>query len=158
MKKRKRRSAAWNNSGRLSLSRATTGQPTSPTGVQKRGGGEFSVDHHVIDEARSQVFPHATQQALPGSVFTVARPVGFDVHGQGEVATDHRCQDQVMAIAQDLSVGVAVGTAQGTSRLSPPPRRGAVQGQTHETAVLESLVALGAMEHCGPSGPRGRWI
>ena len=105
-----------------------------------------------------QAHPRATQQALPGRVFTVARSVGFDVHGQGEVATDHRRQDEVMAIAEDLSVGIAVGAAQGASRLSAPPGRGAVQGQTYETAALESLVALGAMEHCGQSDPRGRRI
>jgi hypothetical protein len=34
--------------------------------------------------------PQATQQALPSRVFTAALPVGFDVHGQGEVATNHR--------------------------------------------------------------------
>ena len=128
------------------------------SGVQKRCGGKFSVDHHVIDPARSQAHPHATQQALPGSVFPVARPLGFHAHGQGEVATHHRRQDQEMAIADDLSVGMAVGTAPGALPLSPPPHRGAVQGQAHETTTLESLVALGAIEHRGPSGPRGRRI
>src|SRR5207249_11626836 len=106
----------------------------------------------------SQAHPHATRSPLPGSVLTVARPVGFDVCGQGEVATNHRRNDEVMAIANDLSVGIAVGTAQGTFRFSPPPHRGAVQGQAHETTALESLVALGAMEHRSQSGPRGRRI
>src|SRR5467141_4895105 len=115
--------------------------------MKKRCGGKFSVDHHIIDEARSQAHPHATQQALPGSVFTVARPVGFDVHWQGKVATNHRRNDEVMAIAEDLSVGIAVGTAPGAFRLLTPPHRGAVQGEAHETAALESLVALRAMEH-----------
>ncbi len=126
--------------------------------MQKRCSGKFSVDHHIIDEARSQAHPHATQQALPGSVFTVARPVGFDVHGQGEVTANHRRQDQVMTIADDLSVGIAVGTAQGAFQLSPPPHRGAIQGEAHETTALESLVALRAMEHRSQSGPRGRRI
>src|SRR3982074_3482091 len=112
------------------------------SGMQKRCGGKFSVDHHIIDEASSQAPPHAAHQTLPGSVFTVARPVGFDVHGQGEVATNHHRNDEVMAIAEDLSVGIAVGTAPGAFRLSPPPRRGAVQGEAHETTALESLVAL----------------
>jgi hypothetical protein len=80
------------------------------------------------------------------------------VHGQGEVTANHRRQDQVMTIADDLSVGIAVGTAQGAFRLSPPPHRGAVQGEAHETTTLESLVALRAMEHRSQGGPRGRRI
>src|SRR6266700_4805850 len=94
------------------------------------------------------------QQALPGSVFTVARPVGFHVHGQGKVATNHGGHDEVMVITENLSVGIAVGTAPGAFRLSPPSRGGAVQGEAYETAALESLVAFRAMEHRGQSGPR----
>ncbi|PYU21664.1 MAG: hypothetical protein DMG32_20010 [Acidobacteria bacterium] len=84
-----------------------------------------------------------------------SRNCGFGVHGQGEVATNHGGHDEVMVITDDLSVGIAVGTAQGAFRLSPPPRRGAVQGEAQETAALESLVAFGTMEHRGQSGPRG---
>ena len=43
------------------------------TGVQKRGGGEFSVDHHIIDEARSQVYPQATRRRCPAASSLVAR-------------------------------------------------------------------------------------
>ena len=57
----------------------------------------------------------------------------------GWVAANRRRQDQV--IADDL-----LG-------LSPPPHRGAVQGEAHETTTLESLVALRAMESQG--SPRG---
>src|SRR5437660_598468 len=81
---------------------------------------------------------------------------------RGEIAEPIRLDDfaiaMVLAIANELSVGIAVGTAQGTFRFSPPPHRGAVQGQAHETTALESLVALGAMEHRSQSGPRGRRI
>ena len=77
---------------------------------------------------------------------------------EGEVATNHLGNNEVMAITDDLSVGIAVGTAQGALRLSPPPHRGAIQGEAHETTALESLVALRAMEHRSQSGPRGRRI
>src|SRR5215470_525627 len=115
--------------------------------VQKRGGCKSSVDYHVINEARSQVRAHATQQTLPRGVFAVTRPIGFDIRGQGEWATHHRRQDQVMTIAEDLSLAIAVGTAQGASLLSSSPAGRAIQSQADEMAVLESLIALGATEH-----------
>jgi len=60
-----------------------------------------------------------------------------------------------MAIADNLAVSLTVGTAPVTSLLSPPLGGSAVQDQANETAILESLVALGAMKHRGQSGPRG---
>src|SRR6516164_6351434 len=64
----------------------------------------------------------------------------------------------MMTIANDLLLTIAVGTTQRTSPLSPSPAGRAIQRQTHEMAVLESLVALGAMQHRRQSGPRGCWI
>src|SRR6266446_6569079 len=89
--------------------------------MEERGRGKFSVNHHIVDEACSQVLAHASQQALPGSVFTVARPIGFHVHRQDEVAADHGREHEMMPVAGDFFLGIAVGTAQGASLLSPPP-------------------------------------
>src|SRR5947207_15413569 len=126
--------------------------------MEERGRGKFSVNHHIVDEACSQVLAHASQQTLPGSVFTVARPIGFHVHRQDEVAADHGREHEMMPVAGDFFLGIAVGTAQGAALLSPPPAGGPVQSEAYKAAVLEGLVALGAMEHGGQSGPRGRRI
>lgn len=63
-----------------------------------------------------------------------------------------------MTVAGDFFLGIAVGTARGASLLSPPPACGPVQSEAYEAAVLEGLVALGAMEHGGQSELRGRRI
>src|SRR2546427_2425852 len=102
--------------------------------MEERGRGKFSVNHHIVDEACSQVLAHASQQALPGSVFTVARPIGFHVHRQDEVAADHGREHEMMPVAGDFFLGIAVGTAQGASLLSPPPPGGPVQSAAYEAA------------------------
>src|SRR5215472_1631508 len=126
--------------------------------MEKGGRGKFSVNHHIVNEACSQILAHASQQTLPGSVFTVARPIGFHVYRQDEVAADHCGEHEMMSVAGDFFLGIAVGTAQGASLLSPPPAGGPIQSEAYEAAVLEGLVALGAMEHRGQSDPRGRRI
>ena len=101
--------------------------------MEERGRGKFSVNHHIVDE-------------------------GFHVHRQDEVAADHGREHQMMPVAGDFFLGIAVGTAQGASLLSPPPAGGPVQSEAYKAAVLEGLVALGAMEHGSQSDPRGRRI
>src|SRR5204863_8087512 len=126
--------------------------------MEERGRGKFSVNHHIVDEACSQVLAHASQQTLPGSVFTVARPIGFHVHRQDEVAADHGREHQMMPVAGDFFLGIAVGTAQGAALLSPPSAGGPVQSEAYKSAVLEGLVAFGAMEHGGQRDLRVRRI
>ena len=121
--------------------------------MQKRRGGKFTVDDYVINKARAQVLPHSSQQALPCGIFAVARPIGLDVRGQDKIATNHRPQNEMMAIAKDFFFGIAIGATQRTSLLSSPSSGRAIDGQTHKTAIFKSLVALGAVEHHRQSGP-----
>ena len=62
-----------------------------------------------------------------------------------------------MAIADDLACRIAVRSAQpaGRFRLPPPPGGRAIQCQAHEATPLESLVALGAVQHRSQRGAGG---
>lgn len=57
---------------------------------------------------RPQAVVHASQQTLPGRVLTVAWSVRFDIYGKREKAADYRRQNGVIAVADDLMLGMAV--------------------------------------------------
>ncbi len=80
--------------------------------MQKRGGGEFPVHHHVGRETGAEQLDRSAQQTLSGRVFAIARSVGFDIKREAQPRPHHAGEDQVVSIAHDLLIGIAMGTAQ----------------------------------------------
>src|SRR6266550_1673823 len=120
--------------------------------------GEFPVHDDVGGETDAQQLPSAAQQTLPGSVFAVPRSIWFNVKRERQPRPHHAGQDQVVPIAHDLVLGIAVGTAKQTSTASAPSDGGSIHGQADPAAGFECLVALGLVKDARQGGPCGSRI
>jgi len=98
------------------------------------------------------------QQALSGGVFTIARSVGFDITRQKQSRPHHTGQHQVVSIAYDLMVRIAIRTTQWTTLAGAPSDSGSIHGQADAAAGFKSLVALGLAQYPRQSGPRASRI
>ncbi len=111
--------------------------------MQERGGGEFPIHHHVVGEAGTERADGAPQEDLARPVFTLSRPVGFDIEGERQAGSHHTDQGQVMTVAGNLSSVIAVGAAELASGLLAAPHGGAIHGQADEGTVVKGLVTFG---------------
>ena len=50
--------------------------------VQEGGGGELTIDDHVVGKARAEVAEGAAQQSLTGVVLALPRAVRFHIQGR----------------------------------------------------------------------------
>ena len=66
--------------------------------------------------------------ALPGSILTIAGPVGFHIAGRGKTGAYHTDQNQGMLIAEELFVGIALRTTKRAAWLGAPSGTAAVVG------------------------------
>ena len=96
----------------------------------------------------------AWQQALCSGILAVAGPVGLHIYRQRQTGAHDADHHKMMQTAVLLAFGVFDGIAQRATFFVRSSRTGAVQSQTDEAAVLESLIALGLVERGRQRQPR----
>ena len=64
----------------------------------------------------------------------------------------------MMAITPDLLVGIPIRAAQRTCRFAAASHGGSIHRQSNDGSILESFVALGAVQHVNERLSRGRGV
>src|SRR5271157_4125696 len=111
--------------------------------MQVRGGGKFSVHHHVIGEAWPQQAHGPLHHSLARPVFTLPRAVGFDVERECQTGSHRTDHHQMMTVAGNLAGLVAMRPAEAATASLTSPHGGPIHRQADEGAVVKGLVTLG---------------
>src|ERR1700745_4120512 len=111
--------------------------------MQEGSAREFPIGDYIVGEAATGVLDGAAQEPPSGVVLAIPGAVRFDIQGQGQAGSHHTDQDQVVVVAEDLSLLISIRTAQITVFFACSSGAGSIQGKADEAAVIEGFVALG---------------